>query len=157
MSSVHINSLQHGCYTIYIYHFEGCMKVEWWKMLIAHHNCHRCKSINYYDRHIWVRAYQVLLSNTLPINDTLLCERKHFPNTQRGRVKEFLFQPGSLTQLTHFKSFFFCLLSVLPLLSFAFAFSFFDCMCVIRIDVRSSTTQNVKFQMLLYVSIILFD
>lgn len=31
-------------------------------MVIAHHNCYRCKSINYYDRHIWVQAYQVLFT-----------------------------------------------------------------------------------------------
>lgn len=31
-----------------------------WKMLIAHHNRYCCKSINYYDRHIWVQAYSPL-------------------------------------------------------------------------------------------------
>lgn len=109
-------------------------KVEW-KMLIAHHNCYRCKSINYYDRHIWVQAYQVLIVQYFTHFTRYTFSYMNTTNTLPPKgVFRFWIGKGSLAQLTHFKWLFFYSLFNASIVcsaykcecdrSFSFSFSF---------------------------------
>lgn len=121
---------------------QTAWKLEW-KTLIAHHNRYCCKSINYYDRHIWVQAYSLLTPIPHSLGESQTHSQPPPPSLSRSLVAWLYFQHShwqnaigstkykhfskmrksscsnelSLTQLTHFKwyslEFFFRLFSLL--------------------------------------------